>query len=713
MAFGDLLQQRAFGATTNGGTAAYNSNVSAGTLLVAQCWVSGNNSSNGVASITDTRGNTWARAIQSAIANGTARCEIWYAANANAGANTLTINWAGSPTNVVLHMAEFDGFPDGVTEGETNTNIETTNTTTRIAGEITTTATAVIIAIIGFESAFSVSARPESFTGLTATIRADHSYRVPGSGVTTDAEVTCGDVERGPGAIAAFYATEDGGGGDPLPWLYRLHTHTIMASIAGGAVIGATASLTHFLGFGGATDDGFTYRARTDQAATIALEYSTSSDLSGSTTTAGVSVVSGDDFTGEESITGLTADTVYYCCPKVNGVRVMSAPFPQMKTFPTEGTEDAVIVFGSCMNSPVESSVFASMRAENPDLFIHLGDFHYGNTTVLADLRTAYQAMYQDDYYEDIVRHLPTAHTWDDHEYGGNNEDGQMLGKANALQAHIEYRPLYALESASNGVYHQFVIANADVFVLDLRYNRRGGSGTRWPDTHLAVVTPDGASSGTTVIMAGNGDRQFTGAFDGWYYKNSAGVVERVVSSVWDGGTSKHTCTLSRSVTDVDSLTFHLRNKSMMDDGVVGQLDWLVDGINASTKRWKLIVSSVIFNPTYDTNSDAWAGFDSIDDMEQLYLIQHITADNVLVLSGDRHRSAIDDGTNSHWPECTASPLVQNQATLAGTWTNGMTTIDAHYYGLLELSATQAVFTIRNANGTTNAQVTPLTVAAA
>jgi phosphodiesterase/alkaline phosphatase D-like protein len=464
------------------------------------------------------------------------------------------------------------------------------------------------------------------------------------------------------------------------------------------------------LGFGAVADDGFVYRARADQSATIALEYSTNSDLSSSTTTTGVSVVSDDDYTGGEAVTGLSADTVYYCCPQVNGVRVMTAPFPQVKTFPTEGSEDAIIVFGSCMNSPVESSIFASMRNEAPDVFIHLGDFHYANTTVLASLRSSYQAMYQDDYYAEIVRYLATAHTWDDHEYGGNNEDGQLIDKENALQAHIEYRPLYDLESPSDGVYHSFPIANADVFMLDLRYNRRGGSGSRWPDTHLAVVTPDAASSGSTLVMAGNGQRQFTGAFDGWYYKNSNGVVERVESSVWDGGTSKHTCTLSRSVSSVDTLQFHLRNKSMMDDGVVGQLDWLVDGINASTKRWKVIVSSVVFNPTY-VNSDSWGDFD-FDDMESVYLRQHITADNVLVLSGDRHRSAIDDGTSSHWPECSASPLVQSQATMGGTWSEGMTSVDAHYYGLLVLSATEAVFTIRNADGTTNGQVTPLTVEA-
>ena len=99
--------------------------------------------------------------------------------------------------------------------------------------------------------------------------------------------------------------------------------------------------------------------------------------------------------------------------------------------------------------------------------------------------------------------------------------------------------------------------------------------------------------------------------------------------------------------------------------------------------------------------------------MEQRYIIEHVKASNVLVISGDRHRSAIDNGTNSVWPEMSASPLNQSAATLNGSWTNGVTTAGTHYYGILTLGATYATMTIKNANGSTARAVTPLPIRAA
>lgn len=71
---------------------AYTSNNSAGDLLIG-CAVF--DSARTVSSVTDTAGNTWQVAQVQNTSSGGARVEVWYAMNANAGANTPTVNYSG------------------------------------------------------------------------------------------------------------------------------------------------------------------------------------------------------------------------------------------------------------------------------------------------------------------------------------------------------------------------------------------------------------------------------------------------------------------------------------------------------------------------------------------------------------------------------------------------------------------------------------------
>lgn len=473
-----------------------------------------------------------------------------------------------------------------------------------------------------------------------------------------------------------------------------------------GALI-LMAALTHLFGIFAVTDAGATYRARADSACTLQIERSTASNLAGSTTSAGVAVISGDDFTGGEAITGLSANTVYYYSILVDGVRAHSAPYPSFTTFPAEGVDATVtIAFGSCQTSGTETQIFAAVAAAAPDLVLHLGDFGYADATTLATQRSSYQAQYVDDYLAQIVRQFPQDHTWSDHDYGGNNSDSTLSGKANSLQAFKEYRPHYPLANAANGVWHSGRLANVEVFVLDTRYQRK--SGPRFPSSASVLTADTGSTGSTLVIPASASPSAFDNAYNGYYVKFGDGVVERVLDYV----AATRTLTLSRSVPSLSAgvSTFHLRFKSLLDGLFLAsnQVDWLVDGLNASTARWKVIVSAEAWNPSYISNSDAWGGYD-VDQMESLYLRQHITATYVFVFSGDRHRSAIDDGTNAYWPEITASPFNQSPATLGGTWTQGIYGA-GHSFGLATFTASSATLAVKDATGGSASGVTPLTI---
>ena len=92
--------------------------------------------------------------------------------------------------------------------------------------------------------------------------------------------------------------------------------------------------------------------------------------------------------------------------------------------------------------------------------------------------------------------------------------------------------------------------------------------------------------------------------------------------------------------------------KSMLDGnalGATGQLQWLEDSLLASSARWKVIFSSVVSNPSTKF-PDGWAGYQT----EWKALKRFITSNQisgVIIVSGDLHLGAIDNGTQSGFPE--------------------------------------------------------------
>lgn len=210
------------GAIADGGTLAYGSNVGSGTLLAALIMIpSGTLSVNG---ITDSLGNTWALGVKSGVDN-TRIIEIWYAACPTGGANTVTFDWTGAVNGQVV-LAEFSGFPNGVTKDQTNSLADSAAGTNHSCGDITTTvAEEVVLASHGFDSGFSVSSRETNYVALETNVRQDSHYLLTSGTLTTDGDITTADIERGPSAIASFYATAGGGGDTILPMMNALYYH--------------------------------------------------------------------------------------------------------------------------------------------------------------------------------------------------------------------------------------------------------------------------------------------------------------------------------------------------------------------------------------------------------------------------------------------------------------------------------------------------------
>lgn len=103
------------------------------------------------------------------------------------------------------------------------------------------------------------------------------------------------------------------------------------------------------------------------------------------------------------------------------------------------------------------------------------------------------------------------------------------------------------------------------------------------------------------------------------------------------------------------------------------QKEWLKRSLKESTAKWKVIVSSVMFNPRYRdfiydtvlTNQynwlkrdiiDKWSGYEA-EQNEILDFIRENDLKNLIVLTGDSHSAYIDDGENSVIPEMGSSVI--------------------------------------------------------
>ncbi len=129
------------------------------------------------------------------------------------------------------------------------------------------------------------------------------------------------------------------------------------------------------------------------------------------------------------------------------------------------------LAFGSCAYEDRESSaVWRRMSAVDPHAIVLLGDTPYINSTALEVQRTRYAEFAAVLDFADLLRNRSLYATWDDHDFGANDTDGQLDGKANARRAFIEYHANPSYGDGDHGIYTKFRRGGVEVFLLDTRY---------------------------------------------------------------------------------------------------------------------------------------------------------------------------------------------------------------------------------------------------
>jgi phosphodiesterase/alkaline phosphatase D-like protein len=322
------------------------------------------------------------------------------------------------------------------------------------------------------------------------------------------------------------------------------------------------------------------------------------------------------------------------------------------KTFKEDQFEEKVtFTFGSCIENVLTDSIFIEMDKHHPDFFLHLGDWTYPDHRNYPGLKIGGNYFYSEDYAKVIqayevryrlpnmakfLHHTPMdfIHDDDDFVFDGNSKHTHSFNeyvngeskigendlppgaRTNAIKGYNELFPHYPLGNLENGVYHSLRYGQVEIFFLDSRANR---------------------SPETGCFKIADGKLRF----------------------------------------DPDS-THRMLGKE--------QMDWLKKGLKNSTATWKFIASGTNFNMGYRQVLDMalvlqdfklregvsgatvaaqmiamWIGY-PYDQAELLNFCHEEKIKNVILLSGDAHTSAIDDGTHSGFPELMSGNLgVRNE----------------------------------------------------
>ena len=435
-------------------------------------------------------------------------------------------------------------------------------------------------------------------------------------------------------------------------------------------------SITNSVVVGGVTSNSARFWVRLSAAGEINIELSTSKSFS--TIIKGNPVFTSleSNFAGIIDVQGLQPETKYYYNVLVNNSKIDTVE-RYFSTFPLQGSVSTFsFAFGSCQQ--YESSagnVYKEIVKHQIKFFLQLGDWGYFDTTdnvpennnffpaVYSQVQKTYLYRYNVNYPMDsLLRTVPVDYVYDDHDFMNDNSSANSSSffvpyrpnsyssdfyfkeipnpdsaRHNSIRGYKENMPGYPLINESRGIYHKFTYGNVEIFALDLRSQRSPNLEAFIKDT-LNDLWEFNPPAGHTILGRDNSPGSGENQLD-WFLtslKNSAAKWKFIMSSV----------------------PFNKAQKSAIDLGVSLQNTVL----NIPFANYPEGITGLFAAVGM---ADKWVGFpEDIDTV--LNFISENNIKNVIVLSGDSHNAAIDDGKNAGLPEIMAGGLdIPNSKTVA------------------------------------------------
>lgn len=275
----------------------------------------------------------------------------------------------------------------------------------------------------------------------------------------------------------------------------------------------STGPLTHGPILGAVTDTTANIWYRTDATRPAKLRVAASADALNAAEPIDYGYpAASTDFAETVTISGLSAGQTAYYDIEVEGVR--HGPW-SLQTAPA-GPVRARFAFGSCSKDD-DQPIFGVIAAWDPDLFLFVGDNHYGNTSELSDLRQYYRWAHERSLRAELMAETVTLATWDDHDFVGNNTDGNDEGKDVALRVFSEYWANGSYGTAETpGVFSAHRYGDIAFVLIDDRYWRDvegdmlGAAQEAWLLSTLAE------SDATFTFLVSGSQWSLEGSSDSW-----------------------------------------------------------------------------------------------------------------------------------------------------------------------------------------------------
>lgn len=307
-------------------------------------------------------------------------------------------------------------------------------------------------------------------------------------------------------------------------------------------------------------------------------------------------------------IKGLQTETRYHYQLRKSGES--DKPSRVDGTFRTfaDGAQDLTLVLGACARTGSNGAVFDAMLAEDPDLYLNLGDMFYANLVSdnPGDHIQALGRALATPAQSALVRSVPTARIWDDHDYGDNNSDSTSPSRQAAVDAYRIAVPNYGVDAdGSEQINQAFTVGRVRIVMTDTR----------------------SAKTADTILGA-------------------------------------------------------------------AQEAWLIDELQTSSQTHAVVIwaSSTPWIGADSPGADNWSGF--ADERRRVAnAIAEAKIDNLVMVSGDNHLTAIDDGTNTAYaddgslgfPLLHAGPLDRNARVAAVDYSHGAFS-EPGQYGTVRIS---------------------------
>jgi hypothetical protein len=256
---------------------------------------------------------------------------------------------------------------------------------------------------------------------------------------------------------------------------------------------------------------------------------------------------------------------------------------------PAEGPMSFRIAASACARTGSNGTVFDTIAAIDPLLYLLLGDAHYENIdeNSTARFRAAYDRLLTRPAQAALYRSAPVAYVWDDHDFGPNDSDASSRSGPAARSTYRDVVPHGPLaDPGSDGsIEHAFTIGRVRFVLTDNRSHRT-------------------------------------------------------------------------------------------DDTMLGeeQVAWLIDEIVAASASHAVVVwaNGTPWIGEVRAGSDTWAGY--ADERSRIATaLTEAGVDHLVIVSGDAHMVALDDGTNSEggFPVLQAAALDRPGSEKGGPYTGG------------------------------------------